>query len=54
MFVYKLITVGTVEEKIVEMQQRKGKLAAGLFEPMSKSPLKLSVKDLDLLFEPLS
>ena len=31
-FAYKLIAAGTVEERIVELQQRKAELAAGIFE----------------------
>ncbi|MHB8637838.1 MAG: hypothetical protein ACYC96_15345 [Fimbriimonadaceae bacterium] len=44
--------VGTVEQKIVEHQRRKGAFAAGLFDPNAKSPLKLSEADLDVLFAP--
>ncbi|MBV8490533.1 MAG: DEAD/DEAH box helicase, partial [Candidatus Eremiobacteraeota bacterium] len=31
-FVYKLVTAGTVEERILELQERKGALAAGVFD----------------------
>src|SRR5581483_11006338 len=31
-FVYKLIAVGTVEERILELQQQKGALAASIFD----------------------
>lgn len=49
-FVYKLIAQGTVEEKIVELQTRKGALAADLFEETATTPLPLSSVELDQLF----
>ncbi len=52
-FVYKLVTQGTIEEKILEMQARKRELAACLFDPEVKSTGKLSVSDIQTLFEPL-
>ncbi|SEH08271.1 DEAD/DEAH box helicase [Candidatus Venteria ishoeyi] len=51
-FVYKLITEGTVEEKIQELQERKQQLADALFAGKAKSS-KLSQSDLEALFEPL-
>ena len=51
-FVYKMITAGTVEEKIAEMQAKKQALADSLFAEGSKSG-GLSSKDLQGLFEPL-
>lgn len=53
-FVYKLITAGTVEEKIIEMQVKKRKLMDSLFDPMAKASTKLSASDIQTLFEPLS
>lgn len=53
-FVYKLITSGTVEEKIIEMQQKKHKLMESLFDPKEKSSGKLTASDLQTLFEPIS
>jgi len=53
-FVYKLVTLGTVEEKILEMQQRKRQLADSLFDPAAKSTGVLSVSDIQALFEPLA
>ena len=51
-FVYKLIAAGTVEERIVEMQQRKAELAAGLFD---ESALRtLDATEIDRLFSPLA
>ena len=51
-FVYKLMTVGTVEEKIAAMQARKRELVEGLFSEKSEN-LKLTADDLDVLFAPL-
>jgi SNF2 family DNA or RNA helicase len=51
-FVYKLIAAGTVEERIVEMQERKAELAAGLFD--ESASLQLDAAEIDRLFSPLS
>ena len=51
-FVYKLIAAGTVEERILEMQERKAALAAGLFD--ESASLKLDATEIDRLFSPLS
>jgi superfamily II DNA or RNA helicase len=52
-FVYKLITVGTVEEKIQELQKRKQEIADALFSGKSDAAAKLSAADLEALFAPL-
>ena len=52
-FVYKLITVGTVEEKIQAMQERKQALADSLFDRREGMQASWTDADLDLLFEPL-
>ena len=52
-FVYKLITVGTVEEKIQAMQERKQALADSLFDRRGGMQASWTDADLDLLFEPL-
>jgi SNF2 family DNA or RNA helicase len=52
-FVYKLITEGTVEEKIVALQVRKKELVEGLLDEDRKENVKLSQEDIDLLFAPL-
>jgi SNF2 family DNA or RNA helicase len=52
-FVYKLVAKGTVEEKILEMQQRKRALMEGLFSDTATEKLKLTEHDLQSLFEPL-
>ncbi len=52
-FVYKLITAGTVEERIVEMQARKRQLAEGVHEQGGgKQPL-WSSEELESLFQPI-
>ncbi|MFQ5647462.1 MAG: DEAD/DEAH box helicase, partial [bacterium] len=52
-FVYKLITTGTVEEKILQLQEKKKALAEGVFDPQSKAAKKLTVEDINALFEPI-
>jgi SNF2 family DNA or RNA helicase len=53
-FVYKLITAGTVEEKIIEMQKRKSNLMQNLFEADSNLNTKFTIDDLQMLFEPIT
>jgi SNF2 family DNA or RNA helicase len=54
-FVYKLITENTVEEKMVAMQERKRALADGIYgEGQKEEALQLTAEDLTALFEPLS
>ena len=50
-FVYKLIAKGTLEERIVEMQNKKGALAAGLLEGDASAAVGLNAEDLKALFE---
>ena len=53
-FVYKFVTKGTVEEKILEMQANKKLLMSNLFaDPNMAQKLDLNQKDLQSLFEPL-
>ncbi|MGR9014782.1 MAG: DEAD/DEAH box helicase [Gammaproteobacteria bacterium] len=53
-FVYKLITENTVEEKIIAMQDKKRALADGIYKGGAKEEsLKLTAEDLATLFEPL-
>jgi superfamily II DNA or RNA helicase len=49
-FVYKLIVAGTVEERIIELQQRKAELAAGIFDESALS--KLDAAEIERLFLP--
>lgn len=54
-FVYKLITENTLEEKIMAMQARKQALANGVYKEGKQSEdLKLNADDLQGLFAPLS
>ena len=52
-FVYKLMTVGTVEEKIGEMQSRKRELVEGLLGQDSQAGAKLTAEDIEVLFSPI-
>jgi SNF2 family DNA or RNA helicase len=53
-FVYKLITENTVEEKIIAMQERKRALAESIYKDDAKEEsLKFTAEDLSALFEPL-
>ncbi len=53
-FVYKLITQSTVEEKIQALQKRKRDLVAGLLDDTGQTPLKLGDDELKALFAPLA
>jgi SNF2 family DNA or RNA helicase len=52
-FVYKLITQGSLEEKILELQKRKAELAKGILEGGLHSATALGQEDLDALLAPL-
>lgn len=53
-FIYKLITENTVEEKILAMQDKKRALAEGIYQGGAKEEsLKLTAEDLTVLFEPM-
>ncbi|MGZ4997505.1 MAG: DEAD/DEAH box helicase [Methylobacter sp.] len=53
-FIYKLITENTVEEKIIAMQDKKRALAEGIYKGGAKEEsMKLTAEDLTALFEPL-
>jgi superfamily II DNA or RNA helicase len=51
-FVYKLSTVGTVEERILAMQDRKRDLAEALLNPAAGEALDFTDGDLEALFAP--
>lgn len=51
-FVYKLIAQGTVEERIVRLQERKHALASQLYTEKNAAPLQLDAADLEMLFAP--
>ncbi|MGU7773710.1 DEAD/DEAH box helicase [Burkholderia sp. MR1-5-21] len=52
-FVYKLITAGSVEEKIVALQQHKAALASAILSDDAAGTVKFSAHDLEALFEPI-
>ncbi|MCF6192807.1 MAG: DEAD/DEAH box helicase, partial [Kangiellaceae bacterium] len=52
-FVYKLITKGTVEEKIQQMQRQKNQLAQGLYDQEGIDTLNLASEDWQALFQPI-
>ena len=52
-FVYKLIVSGSIEEKILALQERKAELAAGILSDDRAVALKFGNDDLAALFEPL-
>jgi superfamily II DNA or RNA helicase len=52
-FVYKLITVGTVEEKILALQDRKRGMVEALLDEHRKETPQLTSEDLQVLFAPL-
>jgi SNF2 family DNA or RNA helicase len=52
-FVYKLVTTGTVEEKILLMQQNKRALMESLFEESESTKTRITKDDLQFLFQPI-
>jgi SNF2 family DNA or RNA helicase len=52
-FVYKLIVAGSIEEKILALQERKAELAAGILSEDRRVDVKFGTDDLAALFEPL-
>ena len=52
-FVYKLMTIGTVEEKILIMQKKKRALLDGLFAERTPTKVGLTKEDLSMLFQPI-
>ncbi|RDK06321.1 DEAD/DEAH box helicase [Cupriavidus lacunae] len=52
-FVYKLITGGSVEEKIVAMQAQKAALAEAILSEDAAGAVKFSAADIEVLFEPI-
>ena len=53
-FVYKLIAQGTVEERMLELQERKRALAAGIYGDRGEDGPVFDAADLERLFEPLA
>ena len=52
-FVYKLVASGTVEERMLELQERKRALAAGIYGDREEDGPAFDAADLERLFEPL-
>jgi SNF2 family DNA or RNA helicase len=52
-FVYKLIAAGSIEEKIVALQEKKAMLANSILSEDAAGAVKFSADDLDALFEPI-
>lgn len=53
-FVYKLITEKTIEEKIIALQQKKQDMIDHLFDSKGADQLRLSMEELEELFKPIS
>ena len=53
-FVHKFITVGTVEEKILQLQYKKASLLSGVFDTTTNTETFLTPDDLEALFQPLT
>ncbi len=52
-FVYKFVSTGSIEEKILNLQTRKKEMAEGLFDESNTKPLDMNLEDLHSLFAPL-
>jgi superfamily II DNA or RNA helicase len=53
-FVYKLVVAGSIEEKILALQEKKAELAAGILSEDREGSVKFSDADLAALLEPIS
>ena len=53
-FVYKLIAEGTIEERMLELQDKKRQIAQGLFSSETSKDELFGPDDLDALFQPLA
>jgi SNF2 family DNA or RNA helicase len=53
-FVHKIIVAGSIEERILELQARKGALAEGVLGEDGGLGMKFSAADLDAFLAPLS
>jgi SNF2 family DNA or RNA helicase len=52
-FVFKLIAAGTIEERMLELQERKRAIAEAVFDEENSLPFELTADDLAILFTPL-
>lgn len=53
LFIYKLVAVGTLEERIVQMQERKRQLAKGFYGGGSTDQMGITAEDIAALLAPL-
>jgi SNF2 family DNA or RNA helicase len=53
-FVFKLIAAGTIEERMVELQEKKRAIAASIYDSEEAVTAKLTAEDLEMLFRPLA
>lgn len=53
-FVYKLIAAGSIEERILGLQEKKAELAAGILNPETAENVRFTEEDLRELFSPLA
>ncbi|MBY0235909.1 MAG: DEAD/DEAH box helicase, partial [Burkholderiaceae bacterium] len=53
-FVYKLVVAGSIEERMLDLQARKLKLAEGVLGSDAADAIKFTAQDLDLLLAPLA
>ena len=52
-FVYKLIASGTIEERMLELQERKRVIAQAIYNPETSGSISFDESDLELLFHPI-
>ena len=53
MFVYKLVVAGSIEEKILALQEKKADLAAGILAEDHEGTVKFGEDDIKALLAPL-
>ena len=53
MFVYKLVTLGTVEERMVQLQERKRRLGEAVYDEAGSAEHLLTAEDIDFLLAPI-
>ena len=52
-FVYKLVTTGTVEERMAQLQERKRRLGEAVYDRDQTAEVLLTADDLDFLLAPI-
>ncbi len=53
-FVYKAIAAGTIEERMLQLQEKKKVLAEGIFDEKKAASINITEQELEFLFRPLS